>query len=120
VQRLSPSAPGFEPLDGVIPFAAVPPLPEEPNPAFAVEAVTPPARGYFIYGDIAVCPSGTGELVVLDGGDLHLGGDKPAHLQILSAESQDPADRSYPLPLSGAVFPASLSVVNGRPRRLPS
>jgi len=174
VQRLNPSAPGFEPPDGVIPFAAGPleavggkvflgywdltagtvsfdpvplfrvketggrvwtrvlwdggsrlgvitepyppvpgtPLPEEPNPAFAVDAVTPPAN--YFYDDIAVCPSGTGELVVLDGGDLHSGGDEPAHLQILSAESQDPADRSYPLPLSGAVFPASLSVVNGR------
>ena len=176
VQRLNPSAPGFEPPAGVIPFAAVPleavggkvflgywdltagtvtfdpvplfrvketggrvrtrvlwdggsrlgvitepyppvpgtPLPEEPNPAFAVDAVTPPETGYFFYDDIAVCPSGTGELVVLAGGDLYLGGDKPAHLQILSAESQDPADRSYPLPLSGAVSPASLSVVNGR------
>jgi hypothetical protein len=100
---------------GVItePDALVPgtPLPEEPNPAFAVDAVTPPAN---FYGDIAVCPSGTGELVVLDGGDLHWGGDEPVHLQNLSAEGKDPAGQSYPLGISGVGFPASLSVGNGR------
>ena len=171
-QRLSPSAPGFEPSDGVIPFAAVPrepvtgtvflgywnlvagtvsfdsvplfrvkhevrvrtwvlwdggsrvgvitepdplvpgePLLEDPNPAFAVDVVTAPSDAY---ADIAVCPSGTGELVVLDTGDLDWGGPEPVHLQILSAEGRDPAGRSYPLLLSGAVFPASLSVGNGR------